>query len=105
METTFVAPLGPGDRRRQIQEVRRGRVVHFAVQYETLINGKWHAVVRYDTVHGFAHKDILHPDGRRHKEELGVLDYNEALTFAQEDITANWRMYRRRYINDLNRDK
>ena len=27
-----------------------------------LIHGQWRAVVRYDTVHRFARKDILHPD-------------------------------------------
>ncbi|MDL1964286.1 MAG: hypothetical protein LWW98_08155 [Deltaproteobacteria bacterium] len=31
----------------------------FRVQYETKINQIWYPVVRYDTAHGFAHRDLL----------------------------------------------
>ena len=38
----------------------RGRVTQIlVVQYEALINDKWYPVVRYDSAHGFFHRDLL----------------------------------------------
>lgn len=34
-----------------------GRVRRFEVQYQTTIGGELLPVVRYDTAHGFAHRD------------------------------------------------
>jgi len=75
----------------------RGRILRFTVQLECFIQSEWHPIVRYDTAHGFAHRDILHPDGTEEKTPLPFSDYNEALTFAQLDIKLNWQKYRRRY--------
>lgn len=54
-------------------------------------------MVRYDTAHNFAHRDVLHPAGETEKTEMAVQDYNEALTFAIEDVADNWEKYRERY--------
>ena len=35
--------------------VENGKVVDIVSQYETLIEGKWIAMVHYDCVHGFLH--------------------------------------------------
>jgi hypothetical protein len=75
----------------------RNRVLRFVVQLECRFNGEWEPVVRYDTAHGFAHRDVLHPSGKTDKTETAVRDYNEALTFAIHDLTGNWAKYRRRY--------
>jgi hypothetical protein len=40
-------------------------ITDFVVQYEIFINDKWCPVVRYDTAHGYAHKDLIHPDGSK----------------------------------------
>ncbi|MBI2180810.1 MAG: hypothetical protein HYU31_08330 [Deltaproteobacteria bacterium] len=63
-EIEYVFPLSAGleDRLRVRAAKIRGRIVSFVVQYEAFIEGQWKAVVRYDTAHRFAHKDILHPD-------------------------------------------
>ena len=37
------------------------------------------------------------PDGTTEKTALAFSDYNQALTFAHEDIKANWQVYRDRY--------
>jgi len=96
-ETSFVHSLAPGVVSR-VQFIRaRGKIIQFVVQLECLINNEWHSIVRYDTAHDFAHQDILYPDGTQEKIELPFSDYNEALTFAQLDLRANWRMYRDRY--------
>lgn len=75
----------------------RGRVIEFVVQLECVIDDEWHAILRYDTAHGFAHRDVLYPDGTAEKTSLSFSDYNEALSFAQLDLRTNWRMYRDRY--------
>jgi len=77
--------------------VERNRVLRFMVQLECRFNDEWEPVVRYDTAHGFAHRDVLHPSGKTDKIETAVRDYNEALTFAIHDLTDNWAKYRRRY--------
>jgi len=78
-------------------DVERGRVLGFLVQLECLIEDEWHPVVRYDTAHGFAHRDVMHPASDTEKTEMAVGDYNEALTFAINDLSENWETYRRRY--------
>lgn len=78
-------------------DVDRGRVLRFLVQLECLIGDEWHPVVRYDTAHGFAHRDVLHPVGETEKTEMAVRDYNAALTFAISDLSENWEAYRGRY--------
>lgn len=83
-------------------ESEHGRVLGFVVQLECLFNDEWYPVVRYDTAHGFAHRDLLHPAGATDKSEISVGDYNQALTFAIQDLRQNWERYRRRYEEWLN---
>jgi len=71
------------------------------VQYEAFIQGKWIPIVRYDTAHGFAHKDVFKPDGKVEKIFLGVLDWDDALTFADRDIDENWEKYKHQYLREL----
>lgn len=70
----------------------------FSVQYEILYQGTWLPVVRYDTAHGYAHKDLIKPDGTQEKIFLGSADFNEALTLADKDIDENWARYRERFL-------
>jgi hypothetical protein len=78
-------------------ELQRGRILRFVVQLECRFDDEWYPVVRYDTAHDFAHRDLLHPSGETEKTEMAIQDYNEALTFAINDLAANWQRYRRRY--------
>jgi hypothetical protein len=64
-------------------------------------DGKWHPVVRYDTSHGFAHRDILDIKGRKTKTPMFINDFNEALTFAQYDIRSNWRFYKEGLLKEF----
>ena len=75
----------------------QGNVEKFVVQLEARYNDHWSAIIRYDTAHGFAHCDMMHPYDPATKQRMATNDYNEALTFAMQDLTENWRMYRRRY--------
>lgn len=67
------------------------------VQLECQFEQEWIPVVRYDTAHGFAHCDRLHPYQTALKTSMVMQDYNEALTFALQDLTDHWQEYRRRY--------
>lgn len=97
----YLAPLGTEGRRR-IRHVRlRGQVIEFLVQYEIRIAGEWNPVVRYDTAHGFAHKDVLHPAGKADKEALPFTDYNLALIYAENDLRKNWKKYREAFLQEV----
>jgi hypothetical protein len=77
------------------------QIVSFAVQYEAHLEGAWHPIVRFDTAHGFAHRDLLHPDGRVDKEPLPWDTYNAALTYATQELKTHWARYRQRYEEEL----
>lgn len=68
------------------------------VQLEILIEGAWTPIARYDTHHGFAHLDILHPDGTEDKIRLLAKDFKEALNIAFADLLTNWERYVRAYV-------
>ncbi len=79
-------------------EVDSGQVLKFVVQLECRFGDKtWTPVIRYDTVHGFAHCDKLHPYESAIKTKMETKDYNEALNVAMDDLVSNWNQYRRRY--------
>ena len=95
---TYIFQLSDKDRKRHEHLIDRGRVSGFIVQYEILLNERWVPVVRYDTAHGFAHKDIIGSDGREEKIFIGIADLNEALIMADRDINENWERYKERYL-------
>jgi len=74
----------------------------FRVQYETKVNNTWYPVVRYDTAHGFAHRDILNKKGSVKKTPLFNQNYNDALTFAENDLKTNWEYYKQRFLEEEN---
>lgn len=80
---------------------RSGRVVEFRIQFEALIDGHWHAIVRYDTAHGHAHKDTLHPNAPETKEMYPGYSNAEVLTIGQRDILRNWASYRTGYEKEM----
>jgi len=89
------------DRIRVTAQKEKGRILKFVVQYEALIRGKWCSLVRYDTSHGFAHKDLIHPDGTEEKQPLHFQSFNAALTFAIQDIKISWGWYRAAYEKEF----
>ena len=79
----------------------KGQVFKFVVQYEALLKGKWRPIVRYDTSHGFAHKDIIHYTGEEDKQPLYFQDFNIAFTFAIQDLKNIWKWYRTAYEREI----
>ncbi len=78
-----------------------GRIVAFVIQYEVWIDGAWYPVVRYDTAHGYPHRDILHLDGTQTKEFFMHYTNAEVLTLGQREIVENWMAYRAAYVKEL----
>ncbi|MEW6425470.1 MAG: hypothetical protein AB1523_12155 [Bacillota bacterium] len=97
-EIEYVLRLGTDDRYRHRHIREKRKIISFSVQYETMIENKWHPVVRYDTAHGFAHRDLFTRKGEVIKTPLFVHDYNSALAFAESDLKANWEMYKKRFL-------
>jgi len=79
----------------------KGQVFKFVVQYEALLKGQWRPIVRYDTSHGFAHKDIIHYTGEEDKQPLYFQDFNIAFTFAIQDLKNIWKWYRIAYEREI----
>lgn len=79
----------------------RDKITAFVVQLECWIANHWYPVMRYDTAHGFAHCDILKPDGSQEKHAIPIRDFNEALTYAQNDLRTNYRRYCERFKEQL----
>jgi hypothetical protein len=100
-EVKFIAMLTPGDRYRHHHVRFKGEILSFEIQYETKLEGKWLPVVRYDTEHGFAHRDVVDREGNKYKTPMFTRDYNEALTFAEYDIKSNWRVYKRAFLGEV----
>ncbi len=100
-EKKIVVEITPTDRIRRRHVTERGKIVWFAAQYEALIDQGWVAIVRYDTAHGFAHRDVMHPGERSDKMRLHLQDFSEAYTFAIYDLKMNWRRYRERYEQEV----
>jgi hypothetical protein len=98
---TYIFMLTDTDRKRHEHITEKNKVAEFVVQYEILFENKWIPVVRYDTAHGFAHKDLLNPDGSKEKIFLGEADCNDALTLADRDINENWERYKERYLRRI----
>jgi hypothetical protein len=102
-EKSFIVYLGDSDRDRYrlVCIVEKGVVTIFCVQYEAFIQGEWHPIVRYDTAHGFPHRDLLHPERAQDKTEYPGRTRAEVLTIGQEDIKRNWRAHRARYEEEM----
>jgi hypothetical protein len=101
---SFIAPYAPDCRKRHEHHRRKSEVIKFVVQLKILIKGHWFPAIRYDTAHDFAHCDILHHDGKVEKIRMPTLDYNEALTYADQDLSENWSVYRERYLREVPHD-
>jgi len=102
-EKEIIVEITPTDRIRRRHVTERGKVIRFVAQYEALIDQEWVAIVRHDTAHGFAHRDVMHPGRRPEKTQLHLRDFGEAYAFAVHDLKANWRRYRERYAQEVKR--
>jgi hypothetical protein len=87
-------------RERRTFEIERGQVTAFRLQLEVRVQGKWKPVIRWDTSHGFVDRDRYNLQGEKRKVILNV-SFKEGLARAQDDLNANWHIYRRRFLEGL----
>ena len=94
----MTVPLSEEDRLEITIEKEGGTGKGFVVNYVATISGKDHSVLRYDTRHGFPHKDVIRSDGSvARKERLPNLDGHALVDLAIDDLKSNWQIYRRRF--------
>ena len=82
----------------------KNRIIQFSIQLEIFFGNEWSPVVRYDTAHGVAHKDLIHGDGRVDKIPIFSLDYTDTLTFAEADLISNWHLYRNMFLEEATKN-
>jgi hypothetical protein len=81
-----------------------GKLTDVMYQFESFINKKWVAIVRYDCAHGFFHRDIIQPNGDKEKQLIEMDSLKSASKYAEQDIKDRWEWYRERYIKKLKKD-
>jgi len=106
-EISFILTLSEEleDRLRISAQKEKSKVIKFVVQYEAFIGEKWKPIVRYDTSHGFSHKDIIHWNSEIVKQPLYFQDFNIAFTFAIQDLKTSWKWYRMAYEKEMENEK
>jgi len=71
-EFTKTISQSHNDRLRIKIETEKGNVVDMVVQYEAKFDEEWHPIVRYDCSHGFLHRDVMFPGGKKEKQPLDI---------------------------------
>ncbi len=72
----------------------------FTSQLEYL-DDRWKPVVRYDTAHGFFHRDFYSPSGKqKRKEKINIQDLKAAVLVADKDLRKNYEDYIEKYKRD-----
>ena len=89
------------DRLRMRLITKSGKVTYAVVQYETFVQDKWRAVVRYDNSHGYPHRDVLHPNGEEDKFPLRFADLNTFVLYAEQDLKDRWQWYKERFLKEI----
>jgi len=84
-------------RKRHYHVTEAGRIIKFVVQLEVKTGDKWKEIIRYDCAHYYTHKDCYNIKGQCRKINL-YLDYEDALTLADDDINENWEIYREKFL-------
>ena len=102
-QKTYYRYLTHEDRVRCQIKLEKGQVIKFVIQYEILIRSEWVAVTSFATFHDAVHRDLISPDGAVTKKWYLQLNFDEGLTFAYNDIEANWERYREWYLSKTER--
>ena len=76
----------------------KGELIYVVVQFESLINGNWMPIIRYDCAHGFFHRDVILPNGEKEKEAIAIINLKDAFYYAEQDIKDRWQFYKERYL-------
>lgn len=50
---------------------------------------------------GFFHRDIINPKGQETKQPIPIQNFNDALTYAEQDIKDRWEWYKEKFKKGL----
>lgn len=96
-EKRYIIPLSDIDRM-IIRQDRMGHdVLAFSVQLEVLINSRWRKAMRFDSAHETPHRHVFLPNGQEYKENMAVMNNNEAFTQAQTIVKKSFQEIHERY--------
>ncbi|HYU05560.1 MAG TPA: hypothetical protein VEM77_00060 [Thermoplasmata archaeon] len=71
------------------------RLSRFAITYSARIADRWREVVRYDSFHGYLHRQRLWRSSRPEPlSEMERLPAGDILAICRDDLRQNWRRYR-----------
>ena len=96
-EKEYLILLDIDVRKRHYHYTDAGKIMKFVVQLEVKTGGAWKEVIRYDCSHNYTHKDCYNIKGKCRKINL-YLDYEAALTLADDDFNENWEFYREKFL-------
>ena len=100
-ETDYLNRMTHDVRVRVQHFIDKRRVVRFLVQLELEVEpDDWRPIIRYDTVHDFPHCDRYRLDRTVERHRPLNMDFNDALTYAIDDVTENWRKYRAAFLGE-----
>ena len=91
------------DRMRVKIVTEKGELLEIVYQYESFVKNKWYEIVRYDCTHGFFHRDIIWPNGKKEKQEIIIDNLKTASKYAEQDIKDRWEWYKTRFVKKLKR--
>ncbi|MBI5245196.1 MAG: hypothetical protein HY922_16155 [Elusimicrobia bacterium] len=78
---------------------RKGRITESLIQLELYLNGAWQPVARCDNSHGFAHRDVLDPDGNEvEKSALKLETFEQVLEYGEQDLRDRADWYAGKYL-------
>ncbi|MBU1367773.1 MAG: hypothetical protein KKE55_07365 [Candidatus Omnitrophica bacterium] len=104
-ERKYINYLGIDCRRRHYHRRIGKWITEFSVQLEIWYRNRWWPILRYDTAHGFAHKDLISASGKVRKTTLdSIQNLSDTLTFALNDIKSNWELYQEQFLKEVEND-
>lgn len=95
---SFYIALSDSDRIRVKIYKSDGRVIEFVVQFESLIEGRWREIIRYDNRDKPPHRDVYDVKGKRYKNEIPNVTPESLIPWCIKDIKENWMRYKGRYL-------
>jgi hypothetical protein len=94
-----MVPLDWNARYRVRHQIERNKVLSYTVQLEIREGGTWRPIRRSDSAHGQAHWHIFHRRKRAERIALEI-NFNEALTQAEETIQNDWQEFVKQWQNE-----
>jgi len=88
-------------------DIEKGKVQRFALNYRTLIKGKWHIIYRIDNYHGFLHEQRFWVSEEQMplEDEERTYTTNYIVELYSEKIALNYLRYKWYYLERLKKEQ